>query len=194
AALLATTITLIIGASLGLLAVLYPHWIDSIILTFSNAALAIPGLLLAMLFVAAMGPGYLTVILAIGLGGAPGFVRLSRSVFAQISGEGYVEVARALGASKFRIAFKHILLNAIGPLTSLCTTYFAWAFMGITTLTFLGLAGDPSIPEWGAMMNSGRAYLIQAPWLALIPGTLISITILAVHHIGLEFSEHSRPH
>jgi ABC-type dipeptide/oligopeptide/nickel transport system permease subunit len=66
--------------------------------------------------------------------------------------------------------------------------------MGITTLTFLGLAGDPSIPEWGAMMNSGRTFLNQAPWLALIPGLLISATILAVHHLGLELTERSRPH
>lgn len=194
AALIATTITLLIGTTLGLFAVLYPGWPEATILTFANAALAIPGLLLAMLFVAAMGPRYSTVILAIGLGGAPGFVRLSRSVFAQIADEGYVDVARSLGASKLRIATNHILLNSQGPLLSLVTTHFAWAFMGITTLTFLGLAGDPSIPEWGVMMNAGRAYLVEAPRLSLIPGFLISLTVLAVHHLGLELSEQSRPH
>jgi ABC-type dipeptide/oligopeptide/nickel transport system permease subunit len=194
AAIFATSITLLLGISLGLFAVLYPDLPEAFILTLANAALAIPGLLLAMLFVAAMGPGYTTVILAIGFGGAPGFVRLSRSVFRQIADEGYVDVARSLGANKLRIAFNHILRNALGPLLSLATTHFAWAFMGITTLTFLGLAGDPSIPEWGVMMNAGRAYLVEAPWLALAPGTLISLTILAVHHLGLEFSDQSRLH
>ncbi len=194
AALIATTITLLLGISFGLCAVLYPSWPETVIVTLANAALAIPGLLLAMLFVAAMGPRYSTVILAIGFGGAPGFIRLSRSVFVQIADEGYVDVARSLGASKLRIATNHILLNAQGPLLSLATTHFAWAFMGITTLTFLGLAGDPSIPEWGVMMNAGRAYLVEAPWLALIPGILISLTILAVHHLGLALSEQSRPH
>ncbi|MDF1498906.1 MAG: ABC transporter permease [Anaerolineales bacterium] len=193
AALLATTLTVSIGTTLGLIAVLYTSWLGGIILTLANAALAIPGLLLAMLFVAAMGPGYLTVILAIGLGGAPGFIRLSRSIFAQIADEGYVDVARALGAGKLRIARNHILLNAQGPLLSLATTHFAWAFMGITTLTFLGLAGDPSIPEWGVIMNSGRAFLIDAPWLAVVPGALISLTILAVHHLGLELTDRFRP-
>jgi peptide/nickel transport system permease protein len=192
AATLATAMTLLLGISLGLLAVLYPTWLDTLILTLSNAALAIPGLLLAMLFVASLGPGYSTVILAIGLGGAPGFVRLSRSVFTQIADEGYVDVARSLGAGKMRIAVQHILPNAQGPLLSLSTIHFAWAFMGITTLTFLGLAGDPSIPEWGVMMNAGRAYIVEAPWLAMIPGTMISLTILAIHHLGLELSNHSK--
>ncbi|MGD8634620.1 MAG: ABC transporter permease [Anaerolineales bacterium] len=192
AALLATSLTMIFGTALGLIAVLYPDWLDTLIVTLSNAALAIPGLLLAMLFVASIGPGYTTVILAIGLGGIPGFVRLSRSVFAQIADEGYVDVARALGASRLRIAWKHILLNAESPLVSLITTHFAWAFMGITTLTFLGLAGDPSIPEWGVIMNTGRAYLIEAPWLSVVPGSLISLTIMAVHHLGLKIGDRSR--
>ena len=193
AATMATSITLILGTSLGLLVVLYPAWVDKVIMSLSNASLAIPGLLLAMLFVAALGPGYTTVILAIGLGGSPGFVRLSRSIFAQIADEAYVDVARALGAGRGRLAWRHILPNAVGPLLSIATTQFAWAFMGITTLTFLGLAGDPSIPEWGAMMNAGRAYLVQAPRLAIIPGAAISLTILAVHQLGLELSERSAP-
>lgn len=191
AALLATVLTIAFGSVLGLAAVLYSNRVEALIITLANAALAIPGLLLAMLFVAAIGTGYFTVILAIGLGGAPGFTRLSRSVFAQIADEEYVDVAKALGAGKLRIAWKHILKNAQNPLLSLATTHFAWAFMGITTLTFLGLAGDPSIPEWGVIMNSGRAYLIDAPWLSVIPGALISLTILAVHHIGLELADRS---
>jgi peptide/nickel transport system permease protein len=83
-------------------------------------------------------------------------------------------------------------LNAESPLVSLITTHFAWAFMGITTLTFLGLAGDPSIPEWGVIMNTGRAYLIEAPWLSVVPGSLISLTIMAVHHLGLKIGDRSR--
>lgn len=189
----ATALTVFIGTSLGLLSILYPAWLDAVILMFSNAALAIPGLLLAMLFVAALGPGYDTVILAIGLGGAPGFLRLSRSVFAQLIEEEYVDAARAVGAGKLHLAWRHLLPNAQGQLLSLSTTHFAWAFMGITTLTFLGLAGDPSIPEWGVMMNSGRVHLIGTPRLAILPGVLISLTIISVHHLGTEFSQRSQP-
>jgi ABC-type dipeptide/oligopeptide/nickel transport system permease subunit len=73
-------------------------------------------------------------------------------------------------------------------LLSFGTTYLAWAFTGITTLNFLGLAGDPSIPEWGVLLNTGRSYLIQAPHLVLLPGVLISLTILSFYAIGEWFS------
>jgi peptide/nickel transport system permease protein len=159
------------------------------IVWLSNSLLAIPGLILAMLLVAAMGPRLLTVILAVGFGGAPGFVRLSRTIFLQIRGQNYVTASIALGANRTWIAGHHILPNAKNQLLSLATTHYAWAFMGTTTLTFLGLAGDPSIPEWGVMLNAGRAHLIDAPWLAIWPGCAISLTILAVHRLGTWLSQ-----
>jgi peptide/nickel transport system permease protein len=97
---------------------------------------------------------------------------------------GFIDAAYALGANHTRVALRHVLPNAAPQLFSLATTYFAWAFMGATTLTFLGFAGDPSLPEWGAMLNSGRLHLMQAPWLSVVPGLLISITILSIHYLG----------
>jgi peptide/nickel transport system permease protein len=183
-ALLATAITVFLGGLAGLIAVSFGGWIDRGVIWIANAALAIPGLLLAMLLVGAMGPSLATVILAVGLGGVPGFSRLTRSLFQQIREMGYVHAATALGGGRMWVAWHHILPNALGQLLSLSTTQYAWAFMGTTTLTFLGLAGDPSIPEWGVMLNEGRAYLVDAPWLAFIPGLAISLTILSVHRIG----------
>ena len=186
--LLATLLTVVVGTILSLTAITVSGLSDRIILALTNAALAIPGLLLAMLLVAGFGPGIPTVVIAIGLGGIPTFVRLSRSVFLGIKEMGYIDAAYALGASRTRVAFAHLLPNAAPQLFSLTTTHFAWAFMGATTLTFLGLSGDPSFPEWGAMLNSGRTHLIQAPWLTIIPGILISLTILAVHYLGENYA------
>ncbi len=189
ASLIAMILTVLVGGILGLVASSLEGWPDRVIVWLSNSFLAIPGLLLAMLLVAAMGPRLLTVILAVGFGSAPGFVRLARSVFLQIREQNYVTASIALGANRAWIAGHHILPNAKGQLLSLATTYYAWAFMGTTTLTFLGLAGDPSIPEWGVMLNAGRAHLIDAPWLAALPGCAISLTILAVHRLGAWLSQ-----
>lgn len=187
--LLSTLLTVLAGTILSLTAITVGGISDRIILALANAALAIPGLLLAMLLVAGFGPGLPTVVIAVGLGGIPGFIRLSRSIFLGIKEMGYVDAACALGASRTRVALAHLLPNAAPQLLSLATTHFAWAFMGATTLTFLGLSGDPSFPEWGAMLNSGRMHLIQAPRLTIIPGILISLTILAVHYLGENYAD-----
>lgn len=186
--LLATLLTVLVGTTLSLAAIAIGGLSDRIILALTNAALAIPGLLLAMLLVAGFGPGLPTVVIAVGLGGIPSFIRLSRSIFQGIKEMGYIDAAYALGASRTRVALAHLLPNAAPQLFSLATTHFAWAFMGATTLTFLGLSGDPSFPEWGAMLNSGRMHLIQGPWLTIIPGILISLTILTVHYLGENYT------
>ncbi|MES0340227.1 MAG: ABC transporter permease [Anaerolineales bacterium] len=187
--LLATLLTVLIGTTISLTAIVGGGLSDRSILALTNAALAIPGLLLAMLLVAGFGPGIPTVVIAVGLGGIPGFVRLSRSIFLGIKEMGFIDAAYALGASRTRVALAHLLPNAAPQLFSLATTHFAWAFMGTTTLTFLGLSGDPSVPEWGAMLNSGRLHLVQAPWLTLIPGILISLTILTIHYLGENYED-----
>lgn len=187
--LLAVLITVGIGGFAGLVASMIGGWVDRMILWLANAALSIPGLLPAMLLAAALRPSLPTVILAIGFGGAPGYVRLARTVFWQVKSRRYVDAAVALGAGPARIAVRHLLPNALGQLLSLATTYYAWAFMGATTLTFLGLAGDPSIPEWGAMLDASREHLVNAPWLAMWPGICISATVLSVHNLGAWLAE-----
>jgi peptide/nickel transport system permease protein len=104
-----------------------------------------------------------------------------------------VAAAGALGAGGMETAARHMLPNALPRLLSLATTHYAWAFAGITTLTFLGLAGDASRPEWGAMLNAARPYLRQAAWLALFPGTAIVATILSVHGVGTWLAERATP-
>jgi peptide/nickel transport system permease protein len=188
AALLSALLTLVLGSLLGISAAIFGGKIDRIMSAVVNAALAVPALLLAMLLVAGFGPGITTDILAIGLGGVPAFARVTRSICLQLMEKEYIYAAVALGATQPHIVFRHLLPNAAGQIVILATTHYAWAFMGITTLTFLGLAGDPSIPDWGAILNQGRSFLTQAPWFVLAPGSAITMTILAIHHIGASYT------
>jgi ABC-type dipeptide/oligopeptide/nickel transport system permease subunit len=185
---LAALITIIAGLALGLVSTLPVKWIDELIVSLNNAALAIPGLLFALLLTARMGASFTTVILAIGIGQTPGYARLARSVFQQILKERYIDAARAVGMPAWQIGLRHVLPNAMRGLASFSALHISWALMGITTLTFLGLSGDPSIAEWGAMLDAGRPFLQTAPRLSLIPGALISITILATFRISEELN------
>lgn len=193
AALLAALLTLLMGSLLGFTAAVFGGLLDRLISALINAALAVPALLLAMLLVAGFGPGITTVILAIGLGGAPAFARVTRTLGLQLMEKEYVSAADALGATRLHIVMRHLLPNAAGQIVFLATTHYAWAFLGVTTLTFLGLAGDPSLPDWGAILNQGRAFIVEAPWLVLAPGFAITFTILAIHRFGASFTEPNLP-
>ncbi len=182
--LIATTITAALGGALGLMAASIGGWVERGILWLANTFLSIPGLILSLLLVALLGPGVGTLTLAVGLGGIPGFTRVSRAAFRVPKGEVYVSAARALGGDTTWIAVRHLLPNARVPLMSLVTTYYAWAFVAATSLTFLGFGGDPTLPEWGALLQSGRAHLFDAPHLVLIPGLAISLTVLSFHSLG----------
>jgi peptide/nickel transport system permease protein len=181
-----------VGATVGLIAASVGGWVERVLIWACNAALAIPSLLLAMLLVAGFGPRLSTVILSVGLAGLPGFTLLARAHFRRLWTEGFVAAGEALGASRAWIAARHILPNARLGLLSLASIQFAWAFLGTTTLTFLGFAGDPALPEWGAMLNAGRAHLVNAPHLALWPGMAIALTILSVHSLADWLGRHNR--
>jgi peptide/nickel transport system permease protein len=191
-ALLAASLAVCLGGAFGLTAAMLGGWVERAIVWATNSMLAIPGLLLALMLLAALGPGVATIILAVGLGGAPGFARLSRSVFQGARQSDYVRAAYALGASRTWVAFHHVLPNARTALLSLATTHIAWAFLGTTTLSFLGLAGDPSLPEWGAMLNEGRSHLIDAPHLALWPGSAIALSVLSIQFLGSRITRRVR--
>lgn len=184
---LSIVLTVSLGSLVGYAAAALGGVVDRAVMWLANVLLAVPGLLLAMLLVAALGPSVTAVVLAVGIGGVPGFARLVRSLVAQLLSESYVVAARAAGGNAAWIGVRHILPNALPQLASFAGTYLAWAFIGATTLTFLGLAGDPALPEWGALLNASRAYLNRAPRLAIVPAACISLTILSIHSLlGVE--------
>lgn len=184
ASLAATAIAVGLGTLAAVAALGLGRAADATVVGGSSAALAIPSLLIALLVVAALGPGIETLVLAVGLGLTPGFARLARSALLKERGERYVAAASALGAGPMETTRRHLLPNALPALLSLATTHYAWAFGGLTTLTFLGLAGEISRPEWGSMLNAARPYLRVGPWLAVFPGIAIAATVLSVHAIG----------
>lgn len=188
---MAGAIAVVFGSLLGSWSAVSRRQIDAMLTWSGNVLLSIPGLLLAMLFVASLGTGALTVTLAVGISAVPGYMRVARTLMKQIRQEEYILAAEAIGASSLRIAWRHIIPNARPRLQVLATTQLAWSFVNTTTLSFLGFAGDPSTPEWGAMLNTGRGFLLQAPHLALIPGLAISLTILALHALGTTSRSHT---
>lgn len=191
--LMAFILTLLLGGITGFIAALYRGWTNTLVQSSSDILMAVPGLLLAMLLVAALGPGMFTVMIAVGIGTMPIFTRLSRSVVSEILASDYILASYALGANRLWVTRQHLLRNGIKHLVPIITNLFAWIMLSITTLTFIGLGGDPSIAEWGTMLNASRVHLVEAPWLALWPALAISITILSVHSLGRGLTEAGLP-
>ena len=146
--------------------------------------LALPGLLLALLFIAMLGPGARTEILAVALGSAVGYARMVRGQVLAVKDSGYVSAAVALGHSRRRIIVQHVFPNAMRPLVVLATMGVGQSIVWASSLSFLGLGVAPPAPEWGAMLDAGRDYVSTAWWLELFPGLAIVGCTLAVTVLG----------
>jgi peptide/nickel transport system permease protein len=179
------TIGLSIGLVLGAAAGYLGGFADSAIMRSMDVMLAIPGLLFAIGIVAALGPGLWQVMLAVGVVNIPIFARLLRgSVLAQREND-FVLAARAVGVRRRVILFSHILPNAISPVIVQATLAMATAIIDVAGLGFLGLGPqDPATPEWGTMLTDVNDYLAIAPWLAIIPGIAIVLSVLGFNLIG----------
>ncbi len=178
-------IGLSVGLVLGALAGYVGGLLDSIVMRLMDVMLAIPGLLFAIGIVAMLGQGLRNVMIAVGVVNIPIFARLLRgSVLAQKEND-YVLAARAVGASRRSILFSHILPNAISPVIVQGTLAMATAIIDVAGLGFLGLGPqDPATPEWGTMLTNVNEYLVAAPYLAIIPGVAIVISVLGFNLIG----------
>ncbi|MDX6410749.1 MAG: peptide/nickel transport system permease protein [Gaiellaceae bacterium] len=174
-----------IGMVLGALAGYFGGWVDTLVMRLIDVMLAIPGLLLAIGIVAALGPGLFHIMLAVGLTQIPIFSRLLRgSVLAQKEND-FVLAARATGVRGRAILWSHILPNAMSPVIVQGTLALATAIIDVAALSFLGLGDqNPARPEWGAMLTETNQYLQQAPWLAIIPGLAIVVSALGFNMIG----------
>ncbi|MCS7222166.1 MAG: ABC transporter permease [Anaerolineae bacterium] len=184
AAMIATIIAILPGTLLGLLAGYFGGVMDELISRLTDVILAIPYLLLALLIVAVIGPGIEGTALGVGLAGLPTAVRVVRSAVRQTRRMRYITAARAVGCTESRILIRHILPNIAGVIIVIATLQAGWAMLNASALSFLGLGAPPGVPEWGAMLNEGRLYLRQAPWIAAAPGIALTLTILAVNLIG----------
>jgi peptide/nickel transport system permease protein len=181
---LAAALSLGIGIFFGLIAGSCGGKIDAFLLQVFDIFLAFPSLLLAIGISAVMDPGLLSAMLAITLVGWAGFARLVRGLTLSLKEQTYVEASRALGASRSRILYKHILPNAL-PLILVAGSLRVGGFILLeAALSFLGLGVQPPTPTWGSMISLNRAYINTAPWMVIFPGLAISITVISFNILG----------
>ena len=173
-----------LGISLGLVAGFYGDWIDQLLSRVIEIWLAMPGLLLAIVIVARMGPSLRNAALALGVIGVPSFFRLARGGTLSARETEYVTAARALGATDARIVARHILPNLAPSLVVLATIRLGVLVLAGGGLSFIGLGAQPPQPEWGALLADGRSYMGVAPWLAIYPGLCITLTVAGLNLFG----------
>ncbi|MGB9890756.1 MAG: ABC transporter permease, partial [Anaerolineae bacterium] len=162
---------------------------DVVLMRLVDAWLSFPGLLLAMAVVAILGPGPSSVAVAVGLAAAAPYARVARATAREIRAQPYIDAARAVGASPWRIILRHILPTAAPALVAFAATQLGWVLLNGAALNFLGLGVPPGTPEWGAMLAEGRAYLRDAPWAAIAPGVALTLTVLAANILGDRIQE-----
>lgn len=177
--------SLVLGLIIGSLAGYYGGRLDRLVnVVVMNAFLSFPGFLLAIAFVAFLGPGLFNLIFALILGGWVGYARLVRAQVLAVREREFVEAARALGASDLWILGRHILPNMIQPVIVQAAIGMAGAILAEATMSFLGLGVPPPTASWGSMLNDGRSHLFDAPHLVLFPAVTVMLAVLSGNFIG----------
>jgi peptide/nickel transport system permease protein len=174
----------IIGVMLGAIAGYFGGWTDTIIMRICDILLAFPGILLAIAFVAVLGPSLNNVIIALSVIGWVGYARLVRGQVLKVREIEFVTAAKALGAQSHRVIFRHVLPNVINPVIVMATLGLAGAILAEAALSFLGLGVQPPTPSWGAMLSAGRQYLGLANHMAIFPGIAIMLAVMGLNFLG----------
>ena len=177
-------ISMVLGIFLGAIAGYYGGISDNIIMRVVDVILAVPNILMAIAIASALGPGMVNVMIAVGIGSIPGFARVVRAAVLTVRENEFVEAARAIGGSDFRIIVKHILPNCMAPIIVQSTLGLAGAILSAAALSFIGLGIQPPIPEWGYMLSQGRRFIRDYPYMSLYPGLAIVIVVLALNMLG----------
>jgi peptide/nickel transport system permease protein len=180
----ATALALVAAILFGFAAGLGGRLTDGAVSRFLEVVLSLPGLLLALIFIAMLGPGVATEILAVAIGSAAGYAWMVRGQVIAVRNSGYVHAATALGHKRSRIIVRHVFPNAMRPLVVLATMGVGQSIVWASSLSFLGLGVAPPAPEWGAMLDAGRDFVSTAWWLELFPGLAIVGCTLAVTVLG----------
>jgi dipeptide transport system permease protein len=179
-----TTISLVGGIVIGVIAGYFRGWVDTVIMRLMDIILAFPSLLLALVLVAVLGPGLTNAMIAIALVFQPHFVRLTRAAVMAEKTRDYVVAAKVAGAGNLRLMFRTILPNCMAPLIVQATLSFSNAILDAAALGFLGMGAQPPTPEWGTMLAEAREFILRAWWVVTLPGLAILITVLAINLMG----------
>jgi peptide/nickel transport system permease protein len=173
-----------IGIPLGITAGYMGGWLSEIIMRITDVFLSIPGLLLALAIVGALGPGITNAMIALSIVWWPGYVRLVQGKTLALREEAFVEAAKSLGVSRLRIIFGHILPNCTSPIMVKASMDMGMAILFAASLGFIGVGAQPPEPEWGAIISVGRNYLPERWWMATFPGLAILVTVLGFNLLG----------
>uniref|UniRef100_A0A7J3TFZ6 ABC transporter permease n=2 Tax=cellular organisms TaxID=131567 RepID=A0A7J3TFZ6_9EURY len=172
-------ISMTIGLLIGIIAGYYSGKMDKILVGMIDTFLALPDIILALVIVSSLGPGIYNAIVSLSLFGWVKYARVSRSLTLSVKEKEFIEAIKAIGASDFYIITRHIVPNIIAPILTLAALHIGHAILSLAALGFLGLGVQPPMPEWGAMLNEGRAFLRVGWWLSVFPGLMIMTTVLA---------------
>lgn len=178
------TITASFGVTAGIIAGYHGGIIDELLMRVIDVLLAFPTIILALVIIGALGPGVLNTVIAVSLVGWLYYARVARASTLSIKEKEYIEGAKAMGCSEPYICVRYVLPNCLPPIIVLITLNMGGVILTIASLGFLGLGAQPPTPEWGTMLNDGREFLRDCPWLSVIPGFLIMISVLAFNFLG----------
>ena len=181
---IAVGIGLTFGVCLGLTAAARKGWTEELIMRLGDFTFAFPAVLSAIMLAAAVGPGMVTSIIAIGIFQVPIFLRVTRGSANAIWAREFVLAARASGKGGFRITLEHVLPNILSVLIVQATIQFALAILAEAALSYLGLGTQPPQPSWGRMLNDAQTLLFQSPMLAFYPGAAIAVSVLGLNLMG----------
>ena len=184
AGLVSVALAVLVGCSLGLAAGFWGGRVDGVLMRMIDAVLSFPALVLALALGAVLGAGLGGVLIALGVVYTPTFARLMRGQVLSIRERDYVQAARVLGGADWWILLRHILPNASTPIVVQASLSVGFAILAEASLSFLGLGVQPPEPSWGSMINTGRGYLQQAPWMVFGPGAALFLTILGLNFVG----------
>ena len=173
-----------VGIPMGMISGFFGGIIDTLIMRVTDVMLAFPSILLAVCIVAILGPSLENAMIAIGIVAIPTYARVVRASVLSEKEKEYVTADIALGRKRGNILFKAILPNVFSPLLVIGTLSFAGAVLEAAGLSFIGLGAQPPVPEWGALLFEGKAYVFNAPWLIVFPGIAILFTVIGFNLFG----------
>lgn len=183
-----------LGLLIGAVAGTYGGWLDTVFMRVTDVFLAVPKLLLALAFVAALGPGIVNAALAITLTAWPPYARMARAEALVVRNSDYVNAMRLAGASEVRIVFRHIIPMCLSSVIVRMTLDMAGIILTAAGLGFIGLGAQPPLPEWGAMISTGRKFIFEQWWVATVPGFAIFIVSLGFNLLGDAMRDLLDPH
>jgi len=178
------SLAMTLGVPLGLTSGFYGGGIDRLLMRIADLMLTFPGILLALVIIAILGPNLLNAMVAVGISASPTYARVVRATVLSAKEQVYVEAARAAGCTNGRIMLRHVLPNAVAPVIVLGTLGIAGAIIAAAALSYLGLGAQPPTPEWGALLSEGRNYLRVAWWMTTFPGLAIMTAVLSINLLG----------